>query len=90
LDFAAEDHRVTERNAALEKSLLVLKLCGPILDVGALLYCFKIAPNILASQFMAAGRLSRLCTLLCFLAILCLQLSRFFLILSDPASAFID
>jgi hypothetical protein len=58
LDFIAEDHRFTERNAALEKYPQVLKLCGLILDVGVLLYSFRTAPSTLASQLMVAEELS--------------------------------
>jgi hypothetical protein len=68
----------------------MLKLCGLILGVGKTLYYFKIALNTLASRLMVAGKLSRLYTPLCFLAILCLQLSHFFSTLLDPASEFID
>jgi hypothetical protein len=57
LDFAAEDRRVTERNAALKKCPRVLKICGLILDAGVLLYCFKTVPSTLARQWMAAGEL---------------------------------
>jgi hypothetical protein len=90
LDFAAKDRRVTEQNAALEKCPWVLRLCGLILDVGVLSYCFRTAPSILASQLMVTEELSQLCILLCFLKILCLEVSRCFLILLDLASAFID
>jgi hypothetical protein len=68
----------------------MLKLCGLILGVGKPLYYFRIALNTLAIRLMAAGKLSQLCTLLCFLAILCLRLSHFFSALLDPASEFID
>jgi hypothetical protein len=63
---------------------------GLILDAAVLSYCFRTAPSILASQLMVAEELSQLCILLCFLAILCLQVSHCFSILFDPASAFID
>jgi hypothetical protein len=71
------------------KCQLAARLCGLILDAGAPLYCFKTVPSTLASQLMVADELSQLCTPSCFLVILCLQLSRFFLILSDQAIAFI-
>jgi hypothetical protein len=58
LDFAAEDRRVTERNAALEKCQRVLRLCGLILNAGVLSYCFRTVPSILASQLMVAEELS--------------------------------
>jgi hypothetical protein len=68
---------------------LTARLCGLILDAEAPLYCFKIAPSILANQLMVAAEPLPLCSPLCFLGILCLQLSHFFLILLDPAIVFI-
>jgi hypothetical protein len=65
------------------KCRLAAKICGLILDAGAPLYCFKIVPNTLVSQWMVVDERSQLCILSCFLAILCLQLSHFFSILSD-------
>jgi hypothetical protein len=56
-----------------------LRLCGLILDAEVPLYCFRTVPSILASQLIVADELSQLCTLLYFLAILCLQLSHFFM-----------
>jgi hypothetical protein len=89
LDFAAEERRVASEMRLWRKFRLAVRLCGLILDVGVPLCCFKTVPSILASQLMVADELSQLCTPLCFLVILCLQLSHFFLILSDPAIVFI-
>jgi hypothetical protein len=36
----------------------VLKIYGLILDAGALFYCFRTVPSILARQWMAVGELS--------------------------------
>jgi hypothetical protein len=58
LDFAAEDRRVTERNAALEKMSVASRLCGLILAAAVLSYCFRTAPSISASQLMVAEELS--------------------------------
>jgi hypothetical protein len=81
LDFAAEDRRVTERNAALEKMSAGVENLWSDPRRGVLLYCFKIVLSTLAKQWMAAEDLSWLCTQLCFLAILYLRLSYLSLIL---------
>jgi hypothetical protein len=52
LDFAAEAHRVAERNTALEKASEGIDSLWSIPDTIVLLCCFKIVLSILERQLM--------------------------------------
>jgi hypothetical protein len=58
LDFAAEDRRVTERNAALEKMSAGVETLWSDPRRRSAIYYFRTAPSILASPLMVAEELS--------------------------------
>jgi hypothetical protein len=67
----------------------LLIVCGLTSDAVRLSFCFRTDPSILENRLMVVEEPSSPCILLCFLAILYLEVSLCYSTLLDPASVFI-
>jgi hypothetical protein len=67
----------------------VLIVCGLTSDAVRPSFCFRTDPSILENRLMVIEEPSSPCILLCFLAILCLEVSHCYSMFLDPASVVI-